>query len=55
MVKIKMAAILPHSEVRTQKLMHNLKLYMLLGVCGEKSKNPFKTPKIGGDKSAPRV
>ena len=39
--KIKMAAISPNFMIKAQKLLYNPKLYMLLGVCGKKIKNPF--------------
>ena len=52
--KIKMAAIWPIFEVRAQKLLYNLKLYMLLGVCGKKfQKKPLSPQKLEGTKCHP--
>ena len=46
-----MAAFSPNFDVRAQKLLYNLKVYMLLGVCGKKiKKNLLRPPKLGGTK-----
>ena len=53
-LKIKMAAILPNFEVRAPKLVYNPKIFMLLGVCGEKNQKTLLTPqKLGRTKVPP--
>ena len=52
-LKIQMAAISPNFMIKAQKLVYNPKLYMLLGVNGEKYQKPLLRAKKGCTTNVP--